>query len=75
MDIFERLEHIERLDREEAPAEVLLPEIRALLVEAEAWVRSEARENERAEAAVQALRTALESGEETALAAERTLVA
>ncbi len=75
MDILERLEQIERLGREEAPAEVLLPEIRALLAEAEVWVRSEARSDERAEAAVQALRTALESGEASALAAERTLVA
>ena len=75
MDILQRLEQIERLEREEAPAEVLLAEVRALLAEAEAWVRSEARSDERAEAAVQALRTAVESGEATALAAERTLVA
>lgn len=75
MDILQRLEQIERLEREEAPAEVLLAEVRALLAEAEVWVRSEARSDERAEAAVQALRTALQSGEATALAAERTLVA
>jgi hypothetical protein len=75
VDILERLERIGRLEREEAPAEVLLAEVRALLAEAEVWVRSEARSNERAEAAVQALRTALESGEASALAAERTLVA
>ena len=36
----------------------LLDEVRALLGEAEAWVRSEARANERAEAAVEALRGA-----------------
>jgi hypothetical protein len=75
MDIVERLAHIERLEQEEAPAAVLLEEVRALLGEAEAWVRSEARANERAEAAVQGLRDALEAREEAGLAAERTLVA
>jgi hypothetical protein len=39
--IFERLERIDGLRREEAPAGVLLDEVRALLSEAEAWVRSE----------------------------------
>ena len=75
MDILDRLEQIERLEQEEAPPAVLLDEVRALLGEAEAWVRSEARANERAEAAVQALRDALETREEAVLAAERTLVA
>jgi hypothetical protein len=75
MDILERLEQIERLEREEAPESVLLAEVRALLAEAEVWVRSEARANERAQAAVEALRNALEGREETVLAAERTLVA
>jgi hypothetical protein len=75
MDILDRLEQIERLERDEAPPAVLLDEVRALLGEAEAWVRSEARANERAEAAVQALRDALETREEAVLAAERTLVA
>jgi hypothetical protein len=75
MDILDRLERIERLEQEEAPPAVLLDEVRALLGEAEAWVRSEPRANERAEAAVQALRNALETCEEAVLAAERTLVA
>ena len=75
MDILERLEQIERLEREEAPADVLLEEVRALLGEAEAWVRSEARANERAAAAVQALRGSLEARAEAGLPAERTLVA
>ena len=39
MDILERLEKIERLERDEAPAGVLLEEVRALLAEAEVWVR------------------------------------
>jgi hypothetical protein len=75
MDILERLEKIERLERDEAPVGVLLEEVRALLAEAEVWVRSEARANERAQAAVRALREALERREGTVLAAERTLVA
>jgi hypothetical protein len=75
MDILERLSRIERLEQEEAPADVLLTEVRALLAEAEEWVRSEGCANERAQTAVQGLRTALENGEEPVLAAERTLVA
>ena len=75
MDILERLEKIERLEQEAAPPDVMLHEIRELLAEAETWVRSEPRVNERAEAAVQALREALGRREETDLAAERTLVA
>jgi hypothetical protein len=75
MEILERLRKIERLEQEDAPADVLLEEVRALLVEAEVWVRSEARANERAHAAVEGLRTALARGEESVLAAERTLVA
>jgi hypothetical protein len=73
--VLDRLRRIESLEQENAPAQVLLEEARALLAEAELWVRSEGRANERAEAAVAALRGALETREETALAAERTLVA
>jgi hypothetical protein len=75
MDILERLRQIERLEQEHAPPRVLLEEVRALLAEAEVWVRSEGRGDERARAAVEGLRHALESREETVLAAERTLVA
>ena len=39
--VLRRLERIEALDREDAPAGVLLDEVRALLREAEAWVRVE----------------------------------
>jgi hypothetical protein len=73
--VLDRLRRIESLERESAPAGTLLDEVRALLAEAEAWVRSEGHGNPRAEAAVDALRDALGGGEETALAAERTLVA
>jgi hypothetical protein len=73
--VLDRLRRIETLERESAPTEALLNEVRALLAEAEVWVRSEGRGNARAEAAVDALRDALGGGEETVLAPERTLVA
>jgi hypothetical protein len=75
MDILKRLSRIERLEQDEAPADVLLNEVRALLAEAEEWVRSDGAANERAQAAVQGLREALGTGAEPALAPERTLVA
>ena len=73
--VLDRLRRIESLERENASPDALLGEVRALLVEAEAWVRSEGRGNEQAEDAVQGLRQALGRHEETVLAAERTLVA
>ena len=39
--LLERLERIEALDREGAPASALMPELRALVTEAEAWARRE----------------------------------
>jgi hypothetical protein len=39
--VMERLARIESLERGGCPAEVLLGEVRALLHEAEAWVRAE----------------------------------
>ena len=39
--ILQRLERIEMLDREGAPPAELVDELRALLVEAEAWSRAE----------------------------------
>jgi hypothetical protein len=39
--ILERLERIDGLRREDAPAGVLLDEVRALLSDAEDWVREE----------------------------------
>ena len=39
--ILERLERIDSLRQEDAPAGVLLEEVRALLFEAEDWVREE----------------------------------
>jgi hypothetical protein len=73
--VLERLERIERLGREEAPAAAILVEMRQLVAEAEAWTRVEAASGERAGAAVEGLRDALERADEAALPAERTLVA
>jgi hypothetical protein len=39
--VLERLERIERLERDSAPSGTLLDELRALIVEAEEWVRVE----------------------------------
>jgi hypothetical protein len=40
-EILERLERIDDLRREDAPAGALLDEVRALLADAEDWVREE----------------------------------
>jgi hypothetical protein len=58
--IFERLERIDDLRREDAPAEVLLDEVRALLSDAEDWVR-EQDVPDRAARAVERSREALDT--------------
>jgi hypothetical protein len=40
--VLERLDRIEALERERAPASELLAELRALVHDAEAWLRAEA---------------------------------
>jgi hypothetical protein len=57
--VTERLNRIEALDREHAPAELLLAELRELVREAEAWVRAEG-EPEQGVAAVERCKDALE---------------
>jgi len=52
--VLERLERIEALDRERVPPGLLLEELRALVGEAEAWVRTEG--DARATEAVEKLR-------------------
>ena len=47
-----RLRRIEALEREGSPPQLLLAELRELVREAEAWVRAEPGETERAEAAL-----------------------
>jgi hypothetical protein len=57
--VLERLERVERLQREGAPAGILLDELRALLGEAEEWARLEG--GAEGERAVGGLRDALEA--------------
>ncbi|MGZ8716840.1 MAG: hypothetical protein ACXWYO_06975 [Gaiellaceae bacterium] len=54
-----RLDRIEALDREGAPPQLLLPELQALVREAEAWARRE--RDPRAEAAAAACATACDT--------------
>jgi hypothetical protein len=61
--IFERLERIDGLRKEDAPAGVLLDEVRALLSEAEDWVRTEPGVPSRTVEAVALSQAALETGE------------
>jgi hypothetical protein len=63
--VLERLERIEALKRDEAPAGVLLDEVRALLTEAEAWAEAD-RAGGRAANALGACREALAAGEQAA---------
>ncbi len=73
--VLDRLRRIELLEHERAPAPAILAEVRELLAEAEAWVRTEGAGDGRAQAGVDRLREALEGADEAALAAQRTLVA
>ena len=62
LQVLERLARIESLEREGCPARVLLGEVRALLREAEAWVRSEPSGTERAAEPLERSRAALAAG-------------
>ena len=57
--VLSRLERIEALDRSHALPELLLDELRALLAEAEAWVRVEGRPSSEARDALERCRLAL----------------
>jgi hypothetical protein len=57
--VIERLNRIEALDRDGAPAATLLAELRELVREAEAWVQVE-HEPDRAVSAVERCKAALE---------------
>ena len=61
--IFERLERIDGLRQEDAPAGVLLGEVRALLSEAEDWVREEPGAPGRVVDALERSKSALAAGE------------
>jgi hypothetical protein len=60
--VMERLARIESLERDGCPAAVLLDEVRALLHEAEAWVRAEPGGTGRAAETLDRCRTALAAG-------------
>ena len=66
--VLARLERIDALDRGQALPGVLLDELRALLVEAEAWSRAERQVPEPALEAVERCRVMLESTSRTLLA-------
>jgi hypothetical protein len=73
--VLDRLRRIELLEREKAPPRAMLAEVRALLSEAEEWVRTDGRRDERAGDAIRRLRHALEVAPEQGVEPERTLVA
>jgi predicted nicotinamide N-methyase len=60
--VLDRLERIEALRVADAPAGILLAEVRSLLTEAEAWVEAD-RPGARAEEALERCRDALAAGE------------
>jgi hypothetical protein len=66
--VLARLERIEALDRESACPGDLLAELRALLVEAEAWTRAERTVPDEAVDAVERCRALLEDSRRTLLA-------
>jgi hypothetical protein len=57
--VLDRLDRIERLERQGAPASELVAELRSLVAEADAWVRTERAPTTRAEGAIERLRDAL----------------
>jgi len=67
--VLERLERIETLRRDGAPAADLLAEVRGLLAEGERWLAAERPHGvERARAALADCRSSLESGREEVVA-------
>ena len=65
--ILERLERIDGLRRDDAPAGVLLEEVRSLLADAEDWVREDQVPSRTADA-VERAREALAAGESVLVA-------
>lgn len=65
--VLSRLERIESLERAGSPGAVLLEEVRALLHEAEDWVRAEPVGTERAAAALERCAESLSAGREPAM--------
>ncbi len=73
--VLERLDRIDALELEGAPAEILLDEVRALLGEAEAWVRTEPRGTDLAREALDRCRETLERPAPMTEKTGRTLLA
>jgi hypothetical protein len=73
--VLRRLDRIEHLDRVGAPPAVLLTELRALVAEAEVWVRIEAGPTDVAEGAIERLRRAVSDPGPARLDESRTLLA
>ena len=65
--MLDRLERIDALERAGSPASVLLDEVRALLAEAEKWVRAEPAGTARAAEAVERCASALAATGEVAV--------
>ena len=61
--VLARLERIEALEAGDAPAGVLLEEVRGLLADAEVWVRAERQGTDLAETALERCREALRDAE------------
>jgi hypothetical protein len=61
--VLARLERIEALEANDAPAGVLLDEVRGLLADAEVWVRTERGGTDLAESALERCREALHEAE------------
>jgi hypothetical protein len=66
--VLARLERIEALERERAPAGAVLAEVRALLSEAEAWVRVECPDGNDALDALERCRKAVQNGRRSLVA-------
>jgi hypothetical protein len=73
--VLRRLDRIEHLDRDGAPPALLLAELRALVAEAEVWVRVEGGPTDVAEGAIERLRRAVSDPEPVGLGESRTLLA
>jgi hypothetical protein len=72
--VLARLERIEALERACSPAAVVLAEVRALLVEAEEWVRAEHGGTERAAAALATCANAVAARDAVAVREEMAIM-
>ena len=73
--VLRRLDRIQHLDRVGASSALLLTELRALVIEAEVWVRVEAGPTDAAEGAIERLRESVSGPAPAELDDSRTLLA